>query len=147
MNARNFALAAGVIYIIVGILGFIPGLVRMPSVNAPEVEVTANYGYLLGLFPVNILHTLFHLAIGVWGVIAARRPHAARRYAQSIAIIYGALTVLGLISAFDLNTLFGLLPLHGHDVWLHGLTAIAAAYFGFRKAASEDYIDAGAVAK
>jgi len=145
MNARNFALVAGVIYIIVGILGFIPGLVREPSLNAPEVEVTANYGYLFGLFPVNILHTLFHLAIGVWGVIAARRPHAARRYAQSIAIIYGALTVFGLIPG--LNTLFGLLPLHGHDVWLHGLTAIAAAYFGFRKAASEDYIDAGAVAK
>ncbi|HVK56780.1 MAG TPA: DUF4383 domain-containing protein [Burkholderiales bacterium] len=144
MNARNFALAAGVIYIVVGILGFIPGVVREPSLNAPEVQVTANYGYLFGLFPVNILHTLFHLAIGVWGVIAARRPHAARRYAQSIAIIYAVLTVFGLIPG--LNTLFGLLPLHGHDVWLHGLTAIAAAYFGFRKT-SEDYIDAGAVAK
>jgi hypothetical protein len=31
-----------------------------------------------------------------------------------------------------MSTLFGMLPMHGHDVWLHAATAAAAAYFGWR---------------
>jgi hypothetical protein len=31
-----------------------------------------------------------------------------------------------------LNTTFGLVPLYGHDLWLHAALAIVAAYFGFR---------------
>jgi len=27
----------------------------------------------------------------------------------------------------------GIMPVYGHDVWLHGLTAAAAAYFGWRE--------------
>lgn len=30
-----------------------------------------------------------------------------------------------------LNTTFGLIPIFGNDVWLHAVTAIAAAYFGW----------------
>ena len=46
-----------------------------------------------------------------------------------MAVSYALLTVLGLISAT--NTAFGLVPIWGLDVWLHGLLAVAAAYFGF----------------
>jgi hypothetical protein len=56
-------------------------------------------------------------------------------YAQSLAVLYGALGVMGLIPG--LNTVFGLVPLHGHDVWLHLGTAAAAAYFGWRQQAGE----------
>ena len=62
-------------------------------------------------------------------MVAARRLGAAVTYARSVAIIYGVLTVMGLIP--NLNTIFGLLPLHSHDIWLHALTALVAAYFGF----------------
>ena len=96
------------------------------------------YGYLLHLFPVNLLHSLAHLAIGAWGILAWRADHDhhhgfsnPRTYARVLAIFYGALAVLGLIPG--VNTLFGLLPLHGHDVWLHAGTALIAAYFGWRK--------------
>jgi hypothetical protein len=34
-----------------------------------------------------------------------------------VAVVYGILTVMGLIPALD--TTFGLIPLYGHDVWLH----------------------------
>ena len=37
---------------------------------------------------------------------------------------------MGLIPG--MNTLFGMLPIHGHDVWLHAGTAAIAAYFGWR---------------
>lgn len=145
MNARNFALLLGIIYALVGVLGFIPGLLHEPPANAPDLVVSTNYGYLLGLFPVNILHTLFHLAIGIWGILAAKEIHAARKYARVVAIAYGILTIFGLIPG--LRTVFGLLPLQGHDVWLHALTAIAAAYFGFRTAKREDFMEHGTVAK
>ncbi|HEX6212850.1 MAG TPA: DUF4383 domain-containing protein [Methylomirabilota bacterium] len=128
MTSRNFAMVLGVIYIVVGVLGFVRPLVTVPA-DAPPLAFDQGYGYLFGLFPVNILHNLVHLAIGVWGVLAARTFPAARTFAASVAIIFGVLTVMGFIP--QLNTVFGLIPLFGHDIWLHALTAIAGAYFGF----------------
>lgn len=128
MNTRNFAMVLGAIYIVVGILGFVRPLLTSPA-GAPPLQLDQGYGYLFGLFPVNILHNLVHLGIGVWGVLAARTMPAARTYAASVAIIFGVLTVMGFIPR--LNTVFGFIPLFGHDIWLHALTAIVAAYFGF----------------
>jgi hypothetical protein len=83
----------------------------------------------LGLFPVNTLHNLAHILFGVWGLLAARSVGASRGYARAVAIAYGLLIVLGLLP--QTNTLFGFVPLHGNDVWLHILLAVPAAYFGF----------------
>ena len=44
------------------------------------------------------------------------------------AVFYGILAVMGLIP--QLGTTFGMIPLYGHAVWLHALTATAAAYSG-----------------
>jgi len=97
--------------------------------DLPPITVDTLYGRLLGLFPVNLLHTLVHLVIGMWGVLAWRSYSSSRTYAQSLAVIYAILTVLGLIPLT--STMFGLVPLFSHDVWLHALTALVAAYFGF----------------
>jgi hypothetical protein len=119
---------------LVGIAGFIPGLVHHPA-GMPPIAVDSLYGRLLGLFPVNILHSVVHLLIGVWGLLASRSLGASRLYGKGLAIIFGLLTVLGLIPAA--NTLFGLVPLFGHDIWLHALTAVVSAYFGFVAPATE----------
>ena len=129
MTVRTFALIAGIIYLAAGVLGFIPQLLSPPPADAPPLGITAFYGYLLGLFPVNLMHNLVHLEIRTWGIAASRAAGAARVYAKSLAVIYGILTIMGLIPG--LNTLFGLAPLHGHDVWLHAGTALIAAYFGW----------------
>jgi len=63
------------------------------------------------------------------GFAAWRSYAAARTFARSLAIYLGLLTLMGLVP--PLYTTFGLVPLYGNDVWLHGLEAIAAAYFGF----------------
>jgi hypothetical protein len=34
-----------------------------------------------------------------------------------------------------LNTAFGFIPLHSHDIWLHAVTALVAAYVGWREPA------------
>jgi hypothetical protein len=117
---RTFALVFGAIYVLVGILGFIPGLSTHPA-DAPHLTVETGHGYLMGLFPINILHNIVHLIIGVAGLLASRSLGGARLYAQALAIVYGLLAILGLIPAT--NTTFGLIPIHGNDV--------IAAYFGF----------------
>jgi hypothetical protein len=134
MTARTFALIIGIAYLAAGVLGFVPMALRAAPDAAPALGVTAFYGYLLGLFPVNFLHSLVHLAIGAWGVAASRSTRGgARAYAKTIAVFYGALAVMGLIPA--LNTVFGLIPIHGNDVWLHAGTAVIAAYFGWMTSA------------
>jgi hypothetical protein len=131
MNVRRFALIFGLIYLLVGITGFIPALLAPPEPGAPQVAVDALYGRSLGLFPVNILHTLVHLAIGIWGLAVAKSVRGSVNYARSLAVIYGLLAVMGLIPL--LRTTFGLIPLYSHDIWLHAGTALIAAYFGFAK--------------
>jgi hypothetical protein len=76
---------------------------------------------------VNLLHNVAHLAFGIWGLAVSRNAGATVVYARGVAVIYAAFTVLGLIPS--LNTAFGLVPLHGNDVWLHALLAAIAAYF------------------
>ena len=138
MSSRHFAMILGVVYTIVAVLALLPGMLASPPPGAPALRVNEGYGYLFGLFPVNLLHSLVHLAVGVWGLFASRRLRASRDYARSVAVIFGILTVLGLIPG--LSTLFGLVPLFGHDVWLHAATALAAAYFGFGRSRMADVL-------
>ena len=128
MNTRTFALIFGIVFLAVGAAGFVPGLVH-PAAAGHDVTVTHNYGDLLGLFPVNVLHNIVHLLFGVWGLLAYRSIAGARSYAKAVAIIYAVLTVMGFIPGLD--TTFGLIPLYGNDIWLHALLALVAAYFGW----------------
>jgi hypothetical protein len=131
---QYFSLIMGIAFLAVGVLGFIPGVNVMYGHEHMQhnLNVTASQGYLLGLFPVNVLHNAVHLLFGVWGLVAFSRFAAARVYAGSVAVIYFVLAIAGLIPS--LNTLFGLVPIYGNDVWLHGLIAIAAAAFAFAPA-------------
>ena len=130
MKTSTFALVFGIAYLLAGLMGFVPALLRPPAPDAPPTTFTLLYGQLLGLFPVNILHSAVHLAIGVWGLMAWKGAAHSKVFARSLAMLYGVLTLAGLIPG--LNTMFGFIPLYGHDVWLHAATAAVAAYFGWR---------------
>jgi hypothetical protein len=129
MSPRTFATVAGVLFVLVGVAGMLGLGLAPPFPDDPELAVPAQYGRLLGVFPVNLLHNLVHLLIGVVGLAAATRLGAAIRYAQGLAVLYGLLAIMGLIPA--LATTLGFIPLFAHDVWLHGLTALTAAAVGF----------------
>jgi hypothetical protein len=131
MALRRFALIFGIVFLIVGAGGFIPGLVAPHS--HPDVTVTSGLGLELSLFPINVLHNIVHLLFGVWGLLASRSDAGARAYAKAVAIIYALLTVMGLVPALRLDTTFGLVPLYGNDIWLHAVLAIGAGYFGFTR--------------
>jgi hypothetical protein len=132
MSTRTFAMIFGIVFLIVGAGGFIPGLTAMGHMgHSADAEVTIKtlFGYELGMFPVNVLHSIVHLLFGIWGVLAARSVGGARGYFRAVAIIYAVLTVMGLVAG--LQTTFGLIPLYGADVGLHAVLAIVAAYFGW----------------
>ena len=139
MRARYFALIIGIVYLLVGIMGFVPGLLHETVHNG--VTVNSFEGDLLGIFPVNLLHNLVHLVIGALGVASYRSFAGSKNYARGLAIFYGLLAIMGLIPG--LNTTFGLIPIFGNDVWLHALTALVAAYFGFVDREAVSYVAAG----
>ncbi len=119
-TVQRAALIFGVGFIVVAIAGFIQGGTTMDAdmETAPRV---------FGLFPVNLLHNLIHLAFGVWGIAASRSWGGAKSYAQITGVAYLVLAVLGVITP----ELFGLVPIGGHDVWLHVLIGLPLAVIGF----------------
>ena len=135
MRTATFAVVSGAAYLALGMLGLVPAALQPPPAGVPSTSVGVLYGYLLGLFPVNVLDSALYLAIGVWGIFAWSGAASAVGYARSIAVLYGLLAVMGLVPG--LHTVFGLLPLHGHDVWLHAGTAALAACFGWRRGPDE----------
>ena len=112
MSVQRVAQIFGWGFVLAGILGFF---------------ATDEEGRLLGLFPVNTLHNVVHLALGVWGILAARSWDAARTYCRAAGAIYLVLLVLGLVVPDG----FGLVPLGGNDVWLHALFGLPLLFFGF----------------
>jgi hypothetical protein len=130
MNTSTFALLAGLFYLAAGLLGLVPAMLASPPADAPPTVFTLLYGYLFGLFPVNIAHSAMNIAVGVWGIAASRRTANPALFARSITLLFGALALMGMLPLA--NTVFGWMPIHGHDIWLHALTAAIAAYFGWR---------------
>jgi len=128
LAVERFALIIGIAFAGAGILGFVPALLTAPDPAIP-LALEGMHGRLFGLFPVNWVHNLVHLAIGAWGIAASRSFTNAVSFSRGLTIIYGIFAVMGLIPV--LNTVFGLVPLHSHDIWLHAGTAAVAAYFGW----------------
>jgi hypothetical protein len=119
--AQRVALIFGVVFILVALGGFItPGGMGMEAHpdQAPRE---------LGLFPINLLHNLVHLAFGIWGIVASRTWGAAKTYCQVGGVIYIVLTILGFVDP----TTFGLVPIGGNDIWLHAVLGIVLAAVGF----------------
>jgi len=132
MNTRTFAMIFGIVFLLVGAAGFVPGLTDMNHGGNPmdaEVTMRSMFGYELGTFPVNLPHNIVHLLFGLWGVLAARTLGGARSYFRGVAIVYAVLTVMGFVP--NLRSTFGLIPLYGADIGLHAVLALVAAYFGW----------------
>ncbi|HEY9617228.1 MAG TPA: DUF4383 domain-containing protein [Microcoleaceae cyanobacterium] len=138
---QYFTLTIGIVFLLIGIMGFIPGIVQPPHAAPEEVNlaITQGYGYLLGIFPINVLHNIVHLLIGGLGIFASISLGSARLYSGGLALFYGLLAIMGLF--IPTQSTLGLIPIFGNDVWLHALTAAIACYFGF--IATPDLLEIG----
>lgn len=122
--ARIAATVVAGVFLLVGILGFIPGVTT-------EYEGMAFAGHhstamLLGIFHVSILHNIVHLVFGIVGLVLARTAGGAISFLIAGGAVYLVLWIYGLI--VDMDSAANFVPLNTADNWLHfflGLGMIA----------------------
>jgi hypothetical protein len=129
MDVRSLAFVYGIVFLVTGVAAFVPALVTPHEALQHELLIPQGAGYFLGLLPTNALHNVGHAAVGAWGLLVCRNQRAALVYARIVALGLALVVIMGVIPRLD--TVFGLVPLHGNYVWFHAVLAPAAAYFGF----------------
>lgn len=107
--------AVGAVFLLVGILGFVPGV----TTNYDEIEFAGHMSgaELLGVFQVSILHNIVHLLFGIAGLTMMRTAPLARQFLLGGGVIYAALWVYGLL--IDRESDANFVPLNDADNWLH----------------------------
>lgn len=117
--AQIFALVFGVVYLIMGIIGF--------AVTGFDGFAAQTYDEQLLIFPVNPLHNVVHVLLGaVW--LWAAGDH---RQARSVNLILGI--VLILVAILGLTGVLKFLAIKdagSADNYLHLATGALAIYFG-----------------
>jgi hypothetical protein len=127
--ARTVAAVLGVVYVLVGVLGFVPAFVA----DGAPADMPSASGSLIGIFPINALHNVVHLAIGAALLYGATATPTAIMVSRVVGIVYLLVGLAGFVSADG----FGLLPLGGLDIGLHLATGAVLTYIGFAAPSSE----------
>lgn len=121
---RMVALVFGIVFVLAGIAGFIPGITHEEtSVQGMEVAT----GAVLGLVPVNVVANVVHLAIGLVLIVASRSYSMALNAVRFFGAAYALLAVVGIFYPEG----FGILPLGGVELVIHVLTAAVLLVVGF----------------
>ena len=130
--ARNAAKAVGAVFLLVGILGFVPGITQdIYPLNLFNHEPKGGeHALLLGLFEVSVLHNIVHLLFGVAGLAMAKNADSAVKYLIGGGVVYLLLTVYGLIVEGDHKSAANFVPFNGHDNWLHALLGVGMLALG-----------------
>jgi hypothetical protein len=114
--ATKLAWAFGIIFIVIGVLGFVPG-------------ITTADGHLLGIFEVDFLHNLIHIATGLVALaLIFAAPSKINLFFKVFGVIYGLVTIIGFVQQ---TNVLGLFAVNMADNVLHLLIAAVALYAGF----------------
>ncbi|WP_414942563.1 DUF4383 domain-containing protein [Amycolatopsis sp. cmx-11-51] len=110
-----FAMAVGAVFLLVGVLGFIPGV----TTNYDQLMGAGHESgaLLLGMFQVSILHNIVHLAFGIAGILLSRTVKGAKSFLIVGGVIYLVLWLYGLL--IDHGSAANFVPLNSADNWLH----------------------------
>ena len=112
---QTVAMLVGLVFLLVGILGFIPGI----TTNYDDLKFAGHDSdaQLLGIFDTSILHNIVHLLFGVAGLAMARTWEGARTYLIGGGLIYAVLFVYGAIFHGEKDSNF--IPVNWGDNILH----------------------------
>ena len=120
---QSAAALVGAVFLLVGILGFIPGI----TTHYGDMSF-AGHGSgakLLGIFQVSILHNIVHLLYGIVGIALAKTWDGARNFLVGGGAVYLLLWLLGIIGAGDW------IPVNTADNWLHFVLGLGMVAVGF----------------
>ncbi|MDQ0870123.1 hypothetical protein QFZ70_002596 [Arthrobacter sp. V1I9] len=119
-NVQKASMAVGAVFLLVGILGFVPGVTG----NYDQLHLAGHHSeaMLLGLFQVSALHNVVHLLFGVAGIVLAKTASGARSFLLYGGIIYLVLFIYGLVIPQD--TAGNFVPVNGADNILHLLLGV-----------------------
>ena len=123
---RTMAGLVGAVFLLVGILGFIPGITQ--DYDTLSFAGNSSDAKLLGLFEVSILHNIVHLLFGVAGLAMAKATKSATTYLIGGGIIYLVLTVYGFV--IDKTSAANFIPVNNADNWLHLLLGVGMIALG-----------------
>jgi Domain of unknown function (DUF4383) len=123
---QKAALAVGAVFLLVGILGFIPGITT--NYDTMSFASHQSEALLLGVFNVSILHNIVHLLFGVAGIAMARTFTGARNYLIGGGVIYLLLFIYGMV--IDHQSAANFVPVNTADNWLHLALAIGMIALG-----------------
>ena len=112
LNAKTAAMVLGIVFLIVGALGFVPN----PIVGEN------------GTFLTNHTHDWVHIGTGIVILLGAYSPLGATLTLRVVGIVYAIVAVLGFVMPGDM--LLGL-AMNMADHWLHVVLAIVILYAGF----------------
>lgn len=112
MSKSKIIQAVGVVFLLIGVLGFI---------SDP----------ILGIFDTDLLHNLVHILSGVAALVLGKNEDGATLYGKVFAVVYGLVTVLGFLLPGGEGSILGLLPVNMADNVLHLLLTAVFAYVGF----------------
>ena len=116
--AQNVARLLGIVFLLVGILGFVPGITTN-LYDGLNFAGDGSEAELLGIFQVSVLHNIVHLLFGVAALALANTASGARTYLIGGGALYLVLWLLGLIGGLDW------VPANTADDWLHLVLGIA----------------------
>ena len=109
---QNVARLVGIVFLLVGIAGFIPGLTT-DLYDGLEFAGDDGTSELLGIFQVSVLHNIVHGLFGLAGLALAATASGARTYLIGGGAIYLGLFLLGIVGGGDW------IPSNTADNWLH----------------------------
>ncbi len=120
------ATVVGAVFLVVGILGFIPGI------TTDYFQMTFaghdSGAMLLGIFMVSVLHNIVHLLFGIAGLALGRTRDGARTYLLGGGVVYLVLWVYGLV--VDHHSGANFVPVNNADDWLHLLLGLGMVALG-----------------
>jgi hypothetical protein len=118
---QRAAQAVGAVFLLVGILGFIPGITT--NYETMGFAGHESEALLLGIFQVSILHNIVHLLFGVAGLAMARTHAQSKAFLLYGGVVYLILWIYGLLIGHDTPANF--VPVNNADNWLHLILGIA----------------------
>jgi hypothetical protein len=112
MTARLAAIVLGIVFVLIGLLGFF---------NNP----------VLGLFAVNPAHNIVHIVSGVVLLAGAYSSLGSSMALKIIGIVYVIVAILGFFMVSADGMLLGFITMNEADKWLHVVLAVVILAAGF----------------